>query len=93
MVFTQSTPTPAKANESGRLAASNQEPAASSASLLLPLQTPEPAVVNSMTKIQLQETLLHLIQVKCQEFFCFALNPYSYFAVSTWTPNQLHPSV
>uniref|UniRef100_A0A8B9CFR9 5'-(N(7)-methylguanosine 5'-triphospho)-[mRNA] hydrolase n=1 Tax=Anser brachyrhynchus TaxID=132585 RepID=A0A8B9CFR9_9AVES len=64
MVFTQSTPTPAKANESGRLAASNQEPAASSASLLLPLQTPEPAVVNSssMTKIQLQETLLHLIQ-------------------------------
>ncbi|KAI6079027.1 mRNA-decapping enzyme 1B [Aix galericulata] len=62
MVFTQSTPTPAKASESGRLAASNQEPAASSASLLLPLQTPEPAVVNSMTKIQLQETLLHLIQ-------------------------------
>ncbi|KAM6303611.1 mRNA-decapping enzyme 1B [Podargus strigoides] len=63
MVFTQSTPAPPKANESGRLAA-NQEPAASSASLLLPLQTPEPSVVNSssMTKMQLQETLLHLIQ-------------------------------
>ncbi|KFO73364.1 mRNA-decapping enzyme 1B, partial [Cuculus canorus] len=64
MVFTQSTPAPPKANESARLAAANQEPAASSASLLLPLQTPEPSVVNnsSMTKMQLQETLLHLIQ-------------------------------
>ncbi|XP_005144470.1 mRNA-decapping enzyme 1B [Melopsittacus undulatus] len=64
MVFTQSTSTPPKANESGRLAAANQEPAASSASLLLPLQSPEPSVVNSnsMTKMQLQETLLHLIQ-------------------------------
>ncbi|NWS51686.1 DCP1B enzyme, partial [Chunga burmeisteri] len=64
MVFTQSTPAPPKANESGRLAAANQEPAASSAGLLLPLQTPEPPVVNSssMTKMQLQETLLHLIQ-------------------------------
>ncbi|KAM6320961.1 mRNA-decapping enzyme 1B [Aegotheles albertisi] len=64
MVFTQSTPAPPKANESGRLTAANQEPAASSASLLLPLQTPEPSVVNSssMTKMQLQETLLHLIQ-------------------------------
>ncbi|NXF06367.1 DCP1B enzyme, partial [Smithornis capensis] len=64
MVFTQSTPAPPKANESGRLAVANQEPAACSASLLLPLQTPESAVVNSssMTKMQLQETLLHLIQ-------------------------------
>ncbi|XP_075361143.1 mRNA-decapping enzyme 1B isoform X3 [Mycteria americana] len=64
MVFTQSTPAPPKANESGRLTAANQEPAAGSASLLLPLQTPEPSVVNSssMTKMQLQETLLHLIQ-------------------------------
>ncbi|KFQ12260.1 mRNA-decapping enzyme 1B, partial [Leptosomus discolor] len=64
MVFTQSTPAPPKANESGRVAAANQEPAASSAGLLLPLQTPEPPVVNSssMTKMQLQETLLHLIQ-------------------------------
>ncbi|KFQ31704.1 mRNA-decapping enzyme 1B, partial [Merops nubicus] len=64
MVFTQSTPAPPKANESGRLAAATQEPAATSASLLLPLQTPEPSVVSSssMTKMQLQETLLHLIQ-------------------------------
>ncbi|NXL45282.1 DCP1B enzyme, partial [Podilymbus podiceps] len=64
MVFTQSTPAPPKANESGRLAAAHQEPAAGSASLLLPLQTPEPPVANSssMTKMQLQETLLHLIQ-------------------------------
>ncbi|KAM9029872.1 mRNA-decapping enzyme 1B [Ara ararauna] len=64
MVFTQSTSAPPKANESGRLAVANQEPAASSASLLLPLQSPEPSVVNSnsMTKLQLQETLLHLIQ-------------------------------
>ncbi|NWS69291.1 DCP1B enzyme, partial [Crotophaga sulcirostris] len=64
MVFTQSTPAPPKANESGRLAAANQETAASSASLLLPLQTAEPPVVSnsSMTKMQLQETLLHLIQ-------------------------------
>ncbi|XP_051463931.1 mRNA-decapping enzyme 1B isoform X2 [Apus apus] len=64
MVFTQSTPAPPKANESGRLTAANQEPAASSASLLLPMQTPEPSVVNSnsVTKMQLQETLLHLIQ-------------------------------
>ncbi|KAM6136974.1 mRNA-decapping enzyme 1B [Pterocles gutturalis] len=64
MVFTQSTPAPPKANESGRLTAANQEPAASSAGLLLPLQTPEPSVVSSssMTKMQLQETLLHLIQ-------------------------------
>ncbi|KAM6306835.1 mRNA-decapping enzyme 1B-like [Podargus strigoides] len=64
MVFTQLTPAPPKANESGRLTAADQEPAVSSTSLLLPLQTPEPSVVNSssMPKMQLQETLLHLIQ-------------------------------
>ncbi|NXU73144.1 DCP1B enzyme, partial [Oreotrochilus melanogaster] len=63
MVFTQSSSAPPKPSESGRLTAAKQEPAASSASLL-PLQTPEPSVVNSssMTKMQLQETLLHLIQ-------------------------------
>ncbi|NWR45064.1 DCP1B enzyme, partial [Regulus satrapa] len=62
MVFTQPTPAPAKAAESGRLA--NAEPAASSASLLLPLPAPEPAVASStsISKMQLQETLLHLIQ-------------------------------
>lgn len=70
MVFTQPTPAPPKAAESGRLAAANPEPTASPASLLLPLPTPEPAVGSStsMTKMQLQETLLHLIQVNCQEF-------------------------
>ncbi|NXP61506.1 DCP1B enzyme, partial [Chloropsis cyanopogon] len=64
MVFTQPTPAPPKAAESGRLAAANPEPAASSASLLLPLAAPEPAVASStsITKMQLQETLLHLIQ-------------------------------
>ncbi|KAM9389573.1 mRNA-decapping enzyme 1B [Phaethornis superciliosus] len=64
MVFTQPTSGPPKPSETGRLTAANQEPAAGSASLLLPLQTPEPSVVNSssMTKMQLQETLLHLIQ-------------------------------
>ncbi|KAJ7418726.1 decapping mRNA 1B [Pitangus sulphuratus] len=64
MVFTQATPAPPKASDSGRLAAASQDPAAGSANLLLPLQTPEPAVANStsMTKMQLQETLLHLIQ-------------------------------
>ncbi|NWW98821.1 DCP1B enzyme, partial [Caloenas nicobarica] len=64
MVFTQSTPAPPKANDSGRLPTANQEPAGGSAALLLPLQPPETSVVNSnsMTKMQLQETLLHLIQ-------------------------------
>lgn len=74
MVFTQSTPAPTKANEGGRLPTASQEPAGGSAALLLPLQPPETSVVNSssMTKMQLQETLLHLIQVKHQEFSYFA---------------------
>ncbi|NXD19135.1 DCP1B enzyme, partial [Spelaeornis formosus] len=61
MVFSQPTPAAPKAAESGRLAAANPEPAAS---LLLPLPAPEPAVASStsITKLQLQETLLHLIQ-------------------------------
>ncbi|NXU58358.1 DCP1B enzyme, partial [Turnix velox] len=64
MLFTQTISAPPKSNESGRLATTSQEPAGGSASLLLPLQAPEPSVVNSssMTKMQLQETLLHLIQ-------------------------------
>ncbi|XP_032913340.1 mRNA-decapping enzyme 1B isoform X1 [Catharus ustulatus] len=64
MVFSQPTPTPPKGAESGRLAAASAEPAASSGSLLLPLPAPEPAVASStcITKLQLQETLLHLIQ-------------------------------
>ncbi|NXA38809.1 DCP1B enzyme, partial [Eudromia elegans] len=64
MVFTQTTPAAPKASEGGRLAAAAQEPAPGPASLLLPLQAPEPpaASSSSMTKMQLQETLLHLIQ-------------------------------
>ncbi|XP_032652607.1 mRNA-decapping enzyme 1B isoform X1 [Chelonoidis abingdonii] len=64
MLFTQSTPAPPKASESGCLPPANQESASSSASLLLPMQNPEPSVINSnsLTKMQLQETLLHLIQ-------------------------------
>ncbi|NWW36037.1 DCP1B enzyme, partial [Panurus biarmicus] len=61
MVFSQPTPAAPKAAESGRL---NPEPSASSAGLLLPLPAPEPALASStsITKVQLQETLLHLIQ-------------------------------
>ncbi|KAM9173931.1 mRNA-decapping enzyme 1B isoform 1-T1 [Pangshura tecta] len=64
MLFTQSTPAPPKTSESGCLPPANQESASSSASLLLPMQNPEPSVINSnsLTKMQLQETLLHLIQ-------------------------------
>ncbi|XP_030912912.1 mRNA-decapping enzyme 1B, partial [Geospiza fortis] len=60
MVFSQPTPAPPKAAESGRLA--NAEPG--SGSLLLPLPAPEAAVPSSasISKMQLQETLLHLIQ-------------------------------
>ncbi|CAM4483610.1 unnamed protein product [Eretmochelys imbricata] len=64
MLFTQSTLAPPKASESGCLPPANQESAANSASLLLPMQNPESSCVNSnsLTKMQLQETLLHLIQ-------------------------------
>ncbi|XP_058709056.1 mRNA-decapping enzyme 1B [Poecile atricapillus] len=55
MVFTQPAPAAPKAAESA-------EPAASPASLLLPLPAPEPASSTSISKLQLQETLLHLIQ-------------------------------
>ncbi|XP_060101768.1 mRNA-decapping enzyme 1B isoform X3 [Heteronotia binoei] len=64
MVFTQSAPAPPKPSESGWLPVGNQESASASTNLLLPVQNPEPSVVNStpLTKLQLQETLLHLIQ-------------------------------
>ncbi|XP_007070892.2 mRNA-decapping enzyme 1B isoform X1 [Chelonia mydas] len=64
MLFTQSTLAPPKASESGCLPPANQESAANSASLLLPMQNPESSCINSnsLTKMQLQETLLHLIQ-------------------------------
>ncbi|XP_037702194.1 mRNA-decapping enzyme 1B isoform X2 [Choloepus didactylus] len=53
MVFTQSTSAPP-----------SQEPAATPTDLLLPLQHPEPPVITSspLTKLQLQEALLYLIQ-------------------------------
>ncbi|KAM7055738.1 mRNA-decapping enzyme 1B isoform 3-T3 [Acridotheres tristis] len=64
MVFSQPTPAVPKGAESGRSAAANPEPAASSAGLLLSLPAPEAAAASSpsITKLQLQETLLHLIQ-------------------------------
>ncbi|XP_016080354.1 PREDICTED: mRNA-decapping enzyme 1B isoform X4 [Miniopterus natalensis] len=62
MVFTQPTCSPPK--ESGLLPLGSQEPAAASTSLLLPLQSPEPSILSSspLTKRQLQEALLFLIQ-------------------------------
>ncbi|XP_063251176.1 mRNA-decapping enzyme 1B isoform X2 [Prinia subflava] len=64
MVFTQPTPAAPKGAESGRLAVPPAEPGASPASLLLPLPAPEAALASSssISKLQLQETLLHLIQ-------------------------------
>ncbi|XP_042324296.1 mRNA-decapping enzyme 1B isoform X2 [Sceloporus undulatus] len=64
MVFSQSAPAPPNPNESGWLPVVNQEAISSSGSLLLPLHNPEPPIGNSspLTKLQLQETLLHLIQ-------------------------------
>ncbi|XP_062990967.1 mRNA-decapping enzyme 1B isoform X2 [Elgaria multicarinata webbii] len=64
MVFSHSASAPPKPNESGWLPVVNQEAVPSSANLLLPMQNPEPPMANSNppTKLQLQETLLHLIQ-------------------------------
>ncbi|NXL16916.1 DCP1B enzyme, partial [Setophaga kirtlandii] len=59
MVFAQPTPAPPKAAESGRLGSAEPGPG-----LLLPLPAPEAALPGSasISKMQLQETLLHLIQ-------------------------------
>ncbi|XP_004710345.1 mRNA-decapping enzyme 1B [Echinops telfairi] len=64
MVFTQSTSTAAKERDGGLLPLGSQEPAAASASLFLPLQNPEPSAITSspLSKLQLQEALLYLIQ-------------------------------
>ncbi|XP_006742381.1 mRNA-decapping enzyme 1B isoform X1 [Leptonychotes weddellii] len=64
MVFTQPTCAPPKERDAGLLPLGSQEPAATSAGLLLPLRTPEPPVITSspLTKLQLQEALLYLIQ-------------------------------
>nr|XP_028603373.1 mRNA-decapping enzyme 1B isoform X1 [Podarcis muralis] len=63
MVFSQSAPAPPKPSEGGWLPIVNQE-AVSSSTSSLSVQNPEAAVTNSssLTKLQLQETLLHLIQ-------------------------------
>nr|XP_023404751.1 mRNA-decapping enzyme 1B isoform X1 [Loxodonta africana] len=64
MVFTQSTLAPSKERDSGLLPLGSQEPAAASTSLFLPLKNPEPSAItsNPLTKLQLQEALLYLIQ-------------------------------
>ncbi|XP_066490696.1 mRNA-decapping enzyme 1B isoform X1 [Tiliqua scincoides] len=64
MVFSQSAPVPPKPTESGWLPVVKQETVPSSANLLMSIQNPEPSVPNNnpLTKLQLQETLLHLIQ-------------------------------
>ncbi|XP_043821890.1 mRNA-decapping enzyme 1B isoform X2 [Dromiciops gliroides] len=64
MVFTQPTPSSTKVSESGLLPLGSKEPSAAAPSLLLPIQNPEMSVIhnNLLTKLQLQETLLHLIQ-------------------------------
>ncbi|XP_063495970.1 mRNA-decapping enzyme 1B isoform X3 [Symphalangus syndactylus] len=64
MVFAQPTSVPSKDRESGFLPVGGQEPPAAATSLLLPIQSPEPSVITSspLTKPQLQEALLYLIQ-------------------------------
>ncbi|XP_017401014.1 mRNA-decapping enzyme 1B isoform X1 [Cebus imitator] len=64
MVFTQSTSVPPKERESGLLPVGGQELPAAATSLLLPMQSPEPSLITSspLTKLQLQEALLYLIQ-------------------------------
>ncbi|XP_004773807.1 mRNA-decapping enzyme 1B [Mustela putorius furo] len=64
MVFTQPTCAPPKERDAGLLPLGSQETAAASTNLLLPLPAPEPPVVTSspLTKLQLQEALLYLVQ-------------------------------
>lgn len=65
MVFTHPTGTPPTQRDGGLLPLGSWDPAAASTSLLLPLQSPESSVLTSspLTKLQLQEALLSLIQV------------------------------
>ncbi|XP_028910253.1 mRNA-decapping enzyme 1B isoform X2 [Ornithorhynchus anatinus] len=64
MVFSQPSPAPVKATESVRLPLPTQEPQAGTTGLLLPLTRPDPVALSgsSLTKLQLQETLLNLLQ-------------------------------
>ncbi|XP_006891374.1 PREDICTED: mRNA-decapping enzyme 1B [Elephantulus edwardii] len=65
MVFTQPTSAPSKEQDTGLLPLGSQEPsAAAPSSLFLPLQNPQASSITSspLTKLQLQEALLYLIQ-------------------------------
>uniref|UniRef100_A0A2K6GM36 5'-(N(7)-methylguanosine 5'-triphospho)-[mRNA] hydrolase n=1 Tax=Propithecus coquereli TaxID=379532 RepID=A0A2K6GM36_PROCO len=64
LVFTQPSSAPADERDGRPLPAGGQEPPAATTSLLLPVQSPEPSVVPSgpLTKLQLQEALLYLVQ-------------------------------
>ncbi|XP_047404250.1 mRNA-decapping enzyme 1B isoform X2 [Sciurus carolinensis] len=64
MVFTQASCTPPRERDNGLLLLGGQESPAAPTSLLLPLQNPEPSVVASspLTRLQLQEALLYLVQ-------------------------------
>nr|XP_048300371.1 mRNA-decapping enzyme 1B isoform X3 [Myodes glareolus] len=64
VVFTQSTCAPLRETDTGLLPLGSQEPPAASSSLLLPQQNWESSTVASrpLTRLQLQEALLNLIQ-------------------------------
>ncbi|EPY85655.1 hypothetical protein CB1_000357028 [Camelus ferus] len=64
MVFTQHAWAPPQDRASGLLPLRSQDPAATPTGLLLPLQPSEPPGVTGspLTKLQLQEALLHLVQ-------------------------------
>lgn len=66
VVFTQSTCAPLRETDTGLLPLGSQEPPAASSSLLLPQQNWESSTVASrpLTRLQLQEALLNLIQVR-----------------------------
>uniref|UniRef100_A0A8B7WJM1 5'-(N(7)-methylguanosine 5'-triphospho)-[mRNA] hydrolase n=2 Tax=Castor canadensis TaxID=51338 RepID=A0A8B7WJM1_CASCN len=64
MVFTQSSCAAQREKESGLLPLGGQEPRAASPGLLLPLKNPEPSAItcSPLTRLQLQEALLYLVQ-------------------------------
>ncbi|XP_057558493.1 mRNA-decapping enzyme 1B isoform X4 [Hippopotamus amphibius kiboko] len=64
LVFTQPPWAPPPEKSNGLLPMGSQDPAAAPTGLLLPLRTPEPPGTpgSALTKLQLQEALLHLIQ-------------------------------
>lgn len=65
LVFAQPSWAPLQERSRAPLPAGNQDPAATPPGLLLPLRTPEPSGTpgSALSKLQLQEALLHLIQV------------------------------